>query len=87
MKVHGDPYRKGDLIWPVIKKGASHNLGLALSRYKKISESTYRIQQLNGNRQQKVVHFDRVKTCSAALLVNFNTLPPDQTDNEAPVTS
>ena len=50
----------------------------------------YRIQQLYGNRHRKVVHFDRLKPCSAAPPANTNSNRPaqeHQTDNETYITA
>ena len=97
IKIHGNPFQKEDLVWlhtPAVKKGASRKLHHPWSGpfkvIKKISESTYRIQQLYGNRHRKVVHFDRLKPCSAAPLANANSNRPaqeHQTGNEIHVTA
>ena len=40
---------------------------------KQISEATYRIKQVDGKRQRKVVHFDRLKPCPSNIRVKDNT--------------
>ena len=37
---------------------------------KKLSEANYRIEQLQGRRNRKIVHFDRLKPCPKNLRLN-----------------
>ena len=47
---------------------------------KQISESTYRIQQIDGRRIRKIVHFNRLKPCPPGVRLQ-------QTDLEHPTTT
>jgi len=70
LKVHGDKFTPGQLVWlcnPVVPKGSSRKL---LSPWvgpykviKCISDAVYRIQDTRPNRRRQVVHFDRLKPC------------------------
>ena len=69
-KVHGKPFEKGDYIWlnsPMGRRGTSKKLHHPWTGpfkvLKRISDSTYRIQQLEGRKHRKIVHFDRLKLC------------------------
>ena len=73
-KVYGKPYMPGDLVWLyslVPQKGTSRKLYHAWTGpfkvVKKISDVTYRIQQQQGKRTRKIVHFDRLKPCSGNI--------------------
>ena len=37
---------------------------------KKLSETNYRIEQLQGRKNRKIVHFDRLKLCPANIRLN-----------------
>ena len=85
-KVHGKPYKPGDLVWlhsPVPPRGASwklyHPWTGPFKVVKKLSEVTYRIQQVQRKRIRKVVHFDHLKPCSA----NVNVPENEYTDPQA----
>jgi len=61
--VHGKPFEKGDYVWlisPMGQGGASKKLHHPyLGPFivlKQISDSTYRIQQLQGKKHKKIVH-------------------------------
>ena len=76
-KVHGQPYAPGDLVWlhsPVIRRGQScklhHPWTGPYKIIKRLSEATYRIQKVEGRRQRKIVHFDRLKPCPANIQLN-----------------
>ena len=76
-KVHGQPYASGDLVWlhsPVISRGQSRKLHHPWTGpfkvIKRLSEVTYRIQKVEGRRQRKVVHFDRLKPCPPNIRLN-----------------
>jgi len=70
LKVHGDKFTPGQLVWlcnPVVPKGRSRKL---LSPWvwpykviKCISDVVYRIQDTRPNRRRQVVHFDQLKPC------------------------
>ena len=74
-RVHGSPYSPGDLVWvfsDVVKRGQCRKLHHPWTGPFKVidqmSDVTYRVKNLRGNRRQMVIHFDRLKPCS---------LPPD----------
>jgi len=76
-KVHGKPYQKGDHVWlhsPMGKREPSKKLYHPWSGpyrvVKKLSEANYRIEQLQGRRNRKIVHFDRLKPCPKNLRLN-----------------
>ena len=64
-KVHGEPYKFGDNVWlhfpPPTWTGPYRVI-------KKVSDVTYCIQHLYGNRKHKLVHFDRLKPCSKEVI-------------------
>ena len=69
-KVHGEPYKKDDLVWlynPATPSGQSKKLHHPWTGpYKilnRISDADYRIQEVFGKRAPSVVHFDRLKKC------------------------
>ena len=69
-KIHGKAYKKGDLVWlhsPARCRGASKKLCHPWSGpykvVKKLSDCNYRIEKLQGRRDRKVVHFERLKLC------------------------
>ena len=69
-KVHGKPFEKGEYVWlnsPMGQKGASRKLhhpwAGPFKVLKRISDSTYRIQKLEGRKRKKIVHFNRLKSC------------------------
>ena len=73
-KVYGKPYMPGDLVWlysPVPQKGTSRKLYHPWTGpfkvVKKVSDVTYRIQQQQGRRTRKIVHFDCLKPCSGNI--------------------
>ena len=70
-KVHGKAYKEGDLVWlhiPV-RAGVSRKFYKPWSGpfkvCKKLSDVTYRIQNVKNRRNRVVVHFDRLKRFSA----------------------
>ena len=76
-KVHGKPYQKGDYVWlhsPMGKREASKKLYHPWSGpyrvVKKLSEANYRIEQFQGRRTRKIVHFDRLKPCPKNIRFN-----------------
>ena len=86
-KVHGKPYKPGDLVWlhsPVPPRGSSHKLYHPWTGpfkvVKKLSEVTYRLQQVQRPRTRKVVHFDRLKLCRDGNNV-LDTHPQAAEDN------
>ena len=106
-KVHGKSYKLGDLVWlhsPVPPRGSSHKLYHPWTGpfkvVKKLSEVTYRVQQLQGLRTRKVVHFDHLKPCrgnvnvmdSHSPVVDETSLanmpaPSQQAETDTPSTS
>ena len=71
LKVHGKPFKKGDYVWlntPMGRQGPSkklyHPWAGPYRVVKKLSDTNYRIEQVQGRRRhRKVVHFDRLKLC------------------------
>ena len=45
---------------------------------KQLSDTTYCIQNLHGNQQYKVVHFDRLKLCTNGIIQAANPQPATQ---------
>ena len=85
--VHGKPHKKGELVWlhtPPSSRNTSRKLYHPWSGpfrvVKQISESTYRIQQIDGRRIRKIVHFNRLKPCPPGVRLQ-------QTDLEHPTTT
>ena len=69
-KVHGKPYKKGDLVWlynPAIPQGQARKLHHPWTGpfrvLERIGEADYRIKEVYGKRAPSVVHFDRLKPC------------------------
>ena len=69
-RVHGNPFKKGELVWlysPATPRGQCRKLHQPWSGpYKithKLSDVTYRIQNVRAHRKRIVVHFDRLKRC------------------------
>ena len=81
-KVHGEPYKIGDFVWLHLSppKGTSHKLHHPWTGpykvIKKVSDVTYQIQHLYGNRQCKVIHFDRLKPCSREVIQSLQHSRP-----------
>ena len=68
--LHGQPFNTGDWVWlysPVVGRGGSHKLNCPWKRpytvMKKISDVTYRVQNLQRQKDRQVVHFNRLKPC------------------------
>lgn len=81
-KVHGDPYKVGDLVWLhnlAVPPGTSRKLHHPWSGpyrvVKCLSEVNYRIQSLDHHRKRLVVHFDRLRPCLGHSS-NSNIEPP-----------
>ena len=92
-KVHGPPFNKGDLVWlytPVLHQGFSRKLNHPWSGpfrvIERIADVTYRIQHLR-NRRKKVVHFNRLKPCSAPSSTHSLPLLPTGDSCDSPPTS
>lgn len=70
-KVHGKPYKEGDLVWVhmPVRPGISRKLYKPWSGpfkvCKKLSDVTYRVQNVKNRRNRMVVHFDRLKKFTA----------------------
>ena len=69
-KVHGKPYNVGELVWlhsPAMPRGQARKLRRPWTGpfrvVRRISEATYRIENVWTRRQRLVVHFDRCKLC------------------------
>ena len=69
-KVHGKQFKEGDLVWlhtPAVPKGVARKFHRPWTGpYKvvrRISDATYRIQDVKSRRHRPVVHFDRLKKC------------------------
>ena len=69
-KVHGEPYKAGDLVWlyhPAVPQGHSRKLHHPWTGpFKvlgKLSDADYRIKEVYGKKAPSVVHFDRLKLC------------------------
>ena len=78
-KLHGLPYKREDLVWlhsSVVNRGQHHKLHHPWTRpyqvLKQISKATYRIKQVDGKRQCKVVHFNSQKPCLSNIGVKVN---------------
>ena len=68
-----NPFEENQLVWlhsPVIPQGHSRKLHHPWTGpyriIKRLSESDYKIKNVDGNRQSLVVHFDRLKLCRRA---------------------
>ena len=82
-KIHGRPFKEGEYVWlssPMGRRGASKKLHHPWSGpfrvLKRISDSTYRIQQLQGRKYRKIVHFDRLKLCPNNIRLDDLGGPP-----------
>ena len=76
-KVHRKPYKKGDLVWlhfPLSKRRINKKLyrpwSGAYKVVKKLSNANYRIEQVQGRKNRKIVHFDQLKLCPANIHQN-----------------
>ena len=83
-KVHGEPHKPGDLVWlysTVAGKGKRklhHQWTGPYKVTKKLSDVTYRIQHAQRRNQRKV-HFDRLKSCPMYMRFDSEvTSPPHQ---------
>ena len=93
-KVHGEPHKVGDYVWlhSPPPKGTSRKLHHPWTGpykvIKTVSEVTYRIQHLYGNRPRKVVHFDRLKPCSKEVIQSLQRsrpMPAEQVVDQSPI--
>ena len=73
----GSPTRKVIFVWlhsPLSKRGVNKKLYHPWSGpykiVKKLSDANYRIEQLQGRRNRKIVHFDRLKLCPPNIRLN-----------------
>ena len=89
--VHGKPLKKGDLVWlhsPLSKRGVNKKLYHPWSGpykiVKKLSNANYKIEHLQGRKNRKIVHFDRLKLCPANI--HLNEKPADE-EEEAKATT
>ena len=67
-KVHGNPYKVGDFVWvlfPQTPRGKSKKLYRPWKGpfvvVKKLSDVTYRVQEVTNRRRRLVIHFNRLK--------------------------
>ena len=67
-RVHGQPFKAGDMVWlhfPAVPRGQSKKLHRPWKGpfriIKRISDVTYRIQNVHKRTQRMVVHFNRLK--------------------------
>ena len=96
-KVHGKPFEEGELVWVHIpvRPGASRKLHKPWSGpfkvVKKLSDVTYRVQNVRSRRNRMVVHFDRLKRFTARLnQEETSPVKPDQPEkplNPSPLAS
>ncbi len=100
-KVHGAPFETDELVWlhsPVVPRGMSKKLHHPWTGpwrvVKRISTATYRLQKVGQGRQKRlVVHFDRLKRCTAGTRFGASTTqhqgtrsaPPTDTNLEQPL--
>ena len=69
--------QEGGLVWlhsPLSKKGINKKLCHPWSGpykvVKKLSDANHRIKQVQGRKNKKIVHFDRLKVCPANIHLN-----------------
>ena len=84
-KMHGQPFSTGDWVWlysPVVGKGGSCKLNCpwkgCYTVIKKISDVTYRIQNLQRRKDTQVVHFNRLKPCPKGICLEGENQPATQ---------
>ena len=70
-RIHGKPFKEGDLVWlhsPVVLRGQSKKLHHPWTGpfkiVEQISESDYKIRNVQRKKNLQVVHFDRLKLCT-----------------------
>ena len=70
-RIHGKPFKEGDLVWlhsPVVLRGQSRKLHHSWTGpfkiVEQISESNYKIRNVQRKKKLQVVHFDRLKLCT-----------------------
>ena len=70
VRIHGEPYKEGVLVWlhsPVVPKGTAQKLHRPWTGpYKivhRLSDATYRIQDVQQPQHRLVIDFDRLKHC------------------------
>ena len=95
-RVHGQPFNTGDWVWlysPAIGRGGSRKLNCPwkgpYTVTKKISDVTYRVQNLQRRKDRQVVHFNRLKPCPKDIHLerpNQLVAPPSHSRNRAPST-
>ena len=90
-KVHGKPYKQGDFVWlntPMGRRGLSkklhHPWAGPYKVVKKLSDATYRIEQIKGRRHRKVVHFDRLKLCPKNIHLEDDSQEVQRTSSPEP---
>ena len=85
-RVHGEPFEPDDLVWLhclAVPRGQSRKLHRPWTGpfrvVRKLSDATYRIQNVRAQRQRLVVHFDRLKPCPSNV-----RLPDAEITSQAP---
>ena len=85
-RVHGEPFEPDDLVWLhclAVPRGQSRKLHCPWTGpfrvVRKLSDATYRIQNVRAQRQRLVVHFDRLKPCPSNI-----RLPDAEITSQAP---
>ena len=70
-RIHGKPFKESDLVWshsPVVLRGQSKKLHHPWTGpfkiVEQISESDYKIRNVQRKKKLQVVHFDRLKLCT-----------------------
>ena len=96
MKVHGQPYTRGDLVWlhsPARPRGSSKKLYRPWKGpfrvMQKLSDATYQIKNTKVPYQSKIVHFNQLKTYAndtRAISDNTETASdmPEQVNGHTP---
>ena len=81
-KVHGKLFEAGDLVWlfsPVVPRGCPKKLHRPWTGpfkvVSRLSDVTYRIQNVQSRRNRLVVHFNRLKACPPHMRLNHEKAP------------
>ena len=89
-KIHGEPYKKGDLVWlhnPTVPTGQSAKLVHPWTGPYRIVErlfdADYRIQEVYGKKSPSVVHFNRLRKCHPDTRFLQPGIDPDESNTES----
>ena len=89
-KIHGEPYKKGDLVWllnPTVPPGQSAKLVHPWTGpyriVERLSDADYRIQEVYGKKSPSVVHFNRLKKCHPDTRFLQPGIDPDESNTES----